>query len=263
MTKAYIECIKVAFKSHTVFRAESATTILNSILSIVVGVSIWRAIYADAPSIGNISIGDLTSYMVIAFSLQAGFAMDEFILDKKIKTGSLASDLVKPLDMRSALFYQHVGSLLFKVATQILPVGLAAFLFFDFRIPTSPAVAAGFLASCILGYLVLYNLNQIFWSLSFWIHVTWSVITIKDALLMLFSGILFPLWFMPQPIRYAMKFTPFESIYYWPISIYTGKTVAAEIGKTLLVQVIWAVLLYLLGRYLWSRGLERVSIQGG
>jgi ABC-2 type transport system permease protein len=109
----------------------------------------------------------------------------------------------------------------------------------------------------------LYYLNQIFWSVSFWIHVTWSVITIKDALLMLFSGVLFPIWFMPQPVRSLMRYTPFESIYYLPISIYTGKLDACGVAQALLLQVLWGGGLYLLGRLLWNRGLQRISIQGG
>lgn len=44
----------------------------------------------------------------------------------------------------------------------------------------------------------MYNLNFIVWISSFWFYWTFSLVTIKDAAVMILSGALLPLWFMPQ-----------------------------------------------------------------
>jgi ABC-2 type transport system permease protein len=94
-----------------------------------------------------------------------------------------------------------------------------------------------FIISAIFGYLVLYNLNFIVWISSFWFYSTFIIITIKDAMIMILSGALVSIWFMPEWLFNIIKLTPFDSIYYTPLSIYLGQVPANEIINSIAKQI--------------------------
>ena len=58
-------------------------------------------------------------------------------------------------------------------------------------------------------------------------------------------------------------FNPFAQIIDTPIQLYTGAYVLREIPGQMLIQCLWIVSLVALGRYIWTRNLTRVIVQGG
>ncbi len=80
---------------------------------------------------------------------------------------------------------------------------------------------------------------------------------------MIFSGALLPLWFMPQWLQDFIKFTPFDSIYFTPICIYLGQVPSEDIFMTIVRQVIWLGILFVIGQILWKRATKKLVVQGG
>jgi ABC-2 type transport system permease protein len=101
------------------------------------------------------------------------------------------------------------------------------------------------------------------WVSSFWFYNTFSLVTIKDALVLLLSGALIPLWFLPQKIFDFIKLTPFDSIYFTPISIYLGQVPSNEIAAAFVKQVSWILILGLVGHVLWKSAAKKLVLQGG
>ena len=50
---------------------------------------------------------------------------------------------------------------------------------------------------------------------------------------------------------------------YFPVSIYMGKTVGAELARGLLIQAGWVIAAYLMARFAWKRGIKHYSAVGG
>lgn len=109
----------------------------------------------------------------------------------------------------------------------------------------------------------MYCLNYIIWLCSFWIYRIFSLVTIKDTLLLILSGAVFPIWMFPDKIQEIIRFTPFEAILYIPITIYLGQTPVDEILTNLFKQVIWLVILFIFGQLLWKKAKKNFVVQGG
>ena len=72
-----------------------------------------------------------------------------------------------------------------------------------------------------------------------------------------------PLWFMPEGVKRVLEFLPFSSIYFTPVQIYLGQLTYGEIALKCGIQILWIVLIYLLGDFLWRKGQKKLIVQGG
>jgi ABC-2 type transport system permease protein len=261
--RAYVEFAKKAFQINITYRADYIAGVINAIVMIFVNSSIWKAIYEDEQTVDGVQFKILITYIVLAFLMQCIYGMEEYFIEAKVRSGSISLDLLKPISFSGYIFSYNVGILVFRVFMQLLPALLVSIILFRLLPPFSLPMLVCFFLSLLLGYLVLYNLNFIIWISSFWFYWSFSLVTIKDAAVMILSGALLPLWFMPQAMVDFINLTPFASIYYVPISIYLGQVPPEEIAIVLVKQLIWAGLLFIMGKLLWKIALKKLVVQGG
>lgn len=261
--RMYVEFAKKTFHRHAVYRIQYLFGLFNSILALFISAAIWQAVYGNSQMIDGISKNDMITYAVLGMIMRTLLSMNEFHIDGKIHSGEIAVDLLKPLHFLTYLFSIVFGEVLFNLWTKVLPVSIIAYFVFQLVFPQQWIYILLFLISLLLSYLVLYSLNLIFWLLSFWIHHTWSVITIKNALVMLLSGATIPFWFLPEPISKVLYWLPFKDIYFTPLNIFLGKVPLPRVGILYLEQCFWIVLLYVTGRILWKLAQRKLIIHGG
>jgi ABC-2 type transport system permease protein len=263
LIRAHLEIIKKSFQNNIVYRADYFFGVLNTLVLIFVNISIWKAIYEEDEVVGGIQFKIVITYVILGFLMQCIFTMDDYFVENRVRNGLIASDILKPVSFRSYILSYSLGTLVFRVLMQLLPVFIVSIILFGFMPPFSPMMALYFLCSMILGYLVLYSINFIIWICSFWFYRIFSLVTIKDAAIMIFSGAILPLWFMPQWLVKIIKCTPFDSIYFTPISIYLGQMPNDEIYSSVLRQIIWVLILSVVGQLLWKAATKKLVVQGG
>ncbi|MCD1258645.1 ABC-2 family transporter protein [Paenibacillus athensensis] len=261
--RVYLEFAKKSFQNNIVYRMDYFAGVINALVMIFVNISIWKAIYEEEESLEGVQFKIVATYIVLSFLMQVVYTMDEYFIEGKVRSGLISSDLMKPINFRLYVFSYNIGTMLFRLLMQLLPALLVSIFLFKLLPPFSTEMLIYFIVSSALGYLVLYNLNFIVWSSTFWFYWTFSLVTIKDAAVMIFSGALIPLWFMPQWLIDFIKLTPFDSIFYTPIRIYLGQIPHEEIWTSMLRQVIWVVLLFAIGQLLWKAAAKKLVVQGG
>ncbi len=74
---------------------------------------------------------------------------------------------------------------------------------------------------------------------------------------------LIPFTFFPDWFQTAVKFLPFQSLSYVPVTIYLGKHSGRGLLAAIALQALWAVVLFVAGRLLWNRAMRNVTLQGG
>lgn len=261
--RAYLEIAKISFKSNLVYRIDFVASVLNAIVMIFVNIAIWRAIYEEQQELEGVQFKIVVTYIVLSFLMQTIFTMDEYFIESRIRSGLISSDMIKPISFRMHVMSYHLGSMLYKIILQLLPAFAVCMLIFNVLPPFSLTMFLYFLASAVLGYMVLYHLNFIVWLSSFWFFGTFSLITIKDAMVLIFSGALIPLWFMPQAVSEFIRYTPFDTIFSIPLRIYLGMVTEQEIVSNFIRQALWLLGLFVVSQLLWKLATKRLVIQGG
>ena len=119
-----------------------------------------------------------------------------------------------------------------------------------------------FIVSLGLGALVNLYVYSLVGSIAFWTVNVWRIISIYGRMADILSGSLFPLDFLPQKAGTLVGLLPFKYIHYAPISIYLGKADISAAFKIIAIQTAWVIILSLLYKWVWGRGLRKYDAVG-
>jgi ABC-2 type transport system permease protein len=259
----YIKTIQMSFINSSVFRSSYFFGLIQSIISVFITVSIWKALYAGAQRVNGISYAATVTNVVLSMLLSTAFSFDDFAIANKVHSGQIATELLKPMSISLSYLFQAVGRNLFKLIGHFTPTLLLSSLFFPLLAPKSSFSLLLSLCSVLLGFCLLYTISYIVSVTSFWITNVWSVSTLKNVVISIFAGTVLPIWFMPAGLQYALRYTPFDVIYFAPIQIYLGRMTSYEILFSYGKQLVWLAALALVGLLLWQKGIKKVTIAGG
>ena len=259
----YLQFAVIRFKSKTAYRFDYFLGILNTLLSFVVYYSIYKALYGGTQSIDGVTFSMVTTSFLISLGLSSAFHKNEMFLQDKIKQGTIANELLKPVNFKLRMLFEDAGEGAFNVVFNFLPTALIAALFAHLSAPTGILNILLCVASVIVGYIVLWQISFIMQCLSFWLFSVWGIVTIKNVAINILAGAYIPMWFMPEKIQNVLKFTPFDSIYFMPVKLYLGQMSETEILFGFAKQLIWIAALYFIGEICWRSGIKRLIVQGG
>jgi ABC-2 type transport system permease protein len=261
--RAYLAAAGQSFRKNLAFRSDYLLGILNTVLQIFISCAIWKALYGQRAAIGGISFPMVATNFVIGLGLTNAYAADDSAVQRRLNDGSMANELLKPVDFRALLLAENLGNIFFRLMANVLPATLIAAVLIGFLPPASPAALALFAASAALGFLVFWSISSVIQMAAFWIMNVWSVSTIANVFINILSGAMLPLWFMPKPILAAARFTPFDSIYFIPVRIYLGQLSGWAALPSFGRQALWAAAFFGASSLMWAAGKRRVILQGG
>lgn len=261
--KVFFAFFKQGFKSNSIYKADYFLGILSACIQIFITVAIWRALYAGADSMDGISFRMLTTNFVLSIGLSYVFSFNDYAVQGKLYDGTIAMELLRPMDYRVGLLANDIGTICFKLITNFVPIFLIAIVGIGINGPVDLSSFLLFLFSVLLGFFILLGLSYIVKMTTFWIMNVWSVSVLKGVFISVFSGITLPLWFMPKSVLRVIQFTPLDSIYFNPIQLYFNQMNADEIMFCFLKQIIWIVILFAIGNMMWHYGRKRIVVQGG
>ncbi|MCQ2577353.1 MAG: ABC-2 family transporter protein [Treponema sp.] len=259
----YFAFFKMTFKQNTVYRVEWLFGILSSVLQIFVSVAIWKTLYGSRDAVNGINFSVIVTNFIISLGLSEIFSTNDFTIQQKINDGSIANELLKPIDYRKILLAQTLAQIVFKFLSNFLPTLIITSIIFGILPPVSLQNFLIYLVSMFLGFCVLWSISLIIQMTAFWIINVWSISTIKNVFVKVLAGTMLPLYFMPEPVLKIIAFTPFDSIYHIPLQIYLGTVDYYTILFSMLKQIVWIAILYSVSLYMWHRGSKKLVIQGG
>ena len=261
---AYIEFAKRAFSREGTYRAQVFTHIGSVLLRVFLLSTLWTALYRNNGAREGISLHAMITYATLALLLDLIYGVNgAYVVREKIREGSIAIDLMRPISVPLYVLADTVGQTSF-AALQIIPALALSLLLVHLDLPPSLWAALAFAVSVVLGFLVNFFLDLMMATITFWTMEIFGVQLMVQFVSSLLSGSLVPLYFFPPGIvqRLALS-SPFAAIYNAPLSIYIGKVAGPDIAGMLGFQIIWVVVFGLAALGLWRIGERRVVIQGG
>jgi ABC-2 type transport system permease protein len=225
---------------------------------------VWRVLYTQRPGAFGVSLEQMVTYGVMGMALELFiWSRPQWYMANQVKSGAIDTDLMKPLDFHFHMLARSVGETMMGITVLAIPALLIAYLFLDVQFPPDLASTLMFIASLVLGFLLLFHLNFLLGSLAIVAldirHISWAYFSVVRFL----GGQIVPLWLFPPVIAAIAGVLPFKGTYFIPISIYIGRLKGAEAIQALEFQVVWLVALVLLSRLLWSWAHRRLVVQGG
>jgi len=233
------------------------------VLSMMIFVYFWRAVYAGASTLGGLDLQQTINYILLAQILMPLVETRMiFSFGFMVRNGGIAVELLRPLDFQGRFYVENLAGL-GVFAVEKLPLLLIAIVFFGLQLPVDLGVWIVFAVSLILGTTILFLFDWIFACIAFYSTETWGLSVVRVGIATFFSGALVPLTMMPGWLQGIAAALPFAQTIYVPVSFLSGITPVANAPQVWLVQLAWLAVLLVLSRWVFGRAVRQVTVQGG
>ena len=180
--------------------------------------------------------------------------------EREIVDGKLSFRLLQPLDPVWHHVWSHIGE---RFARLPFIFGLVALFFLlypsAFWLPSlgqmglfTIAIACAF----ALQFLIQYTLAMF----AFWTEKASSIQEVLFLVSLFLSGAIAPLEIFPPEVRSIALWTPFPYVINFPASILTGLKV--DFVHNIGVMFVWGIVLAIVNRWRWKKGLRQYSGMG-
>lgn len=264
MNNKYLKVFMLSIQNSIVYRANFVAEIISGIIPFLVQVYIWINVYGAAgkKEIEGYQLSQLILYIafsaIVAKLVQTNSHYD---IANEIKQGSISQYIIKPLsfipyciskELGSRFIFSVILNVVLTIAIVVLNGGKYNILFFVF----------GFI-SCFLGMILYFMLNYNLALLSFWFIDVSQIFSATQLIFLFCSGGVVPVSFFPQVFQRILVYLPFPLIIYFPVNVFSGKENFGDIFQNMLIQIVWILILLLLSRLLWKKGVKKFSFFGG
>ena len=257
------EIAKVGWRRYAAYPWATAAGIFTNTVFGFIQAYILLAVYEHRSDVGGYDATDTLTYVFLAQALIMTvymFGWQELAL--RIRDGSIASDLSRPLDPQRYWLAYDLGRAPYHfIFRGVLPFVFGA-LVFAFHYPTVPDALA-FVLSVVLAVVVSLGFRFLYNSSAFWFVDVRGVMMVSLTVSLFFSGMVMPLSFFPSWLRTLAHALPFASIMQTPIDIWLGKHHGAALVGVIALQAFWALVFLGLGRLTLRAGRQKLVIQGG
>jgi ABC-2 type transport system permease protein len=262
--RGYAAVLSARFRTLIQYRAAALAGFGTQLFWGLIRLMIFDAFYRSSTAPQPMSQAEVVTYVWLG---QATLALVLGGVDPEIRTmvrtGTVAYDLLRPLDLYGYWYSRAVADRTAPMALRAGPVLLSAALFFGLGAPPSGASALGWAAATAVAVLLAASIWMLMNISLLWTVSGDGVARFFPAVIYTLSGILIPLPLLPDWTQAAVNALPFRGLADVPFRIYMGHIPPEGILPALIHQLLWTAALVLLGRAVLDRARRHLVVQGG
>lgn len=266
--KKYLSFFRLRFLMGLQYRAAAAAGVMTQFFWGAMEILMFRAFYRADDEAFPMTLSAACTYVWLQQAFLALFMMwmMENEIFEEIKNGNIAYELCRPADLYHMWFSRSIANRLSRALLRCAPILLTAFFIpgpYGMSLPGGIDSFVGFLLGMLLGLIVTTAFCMVIYLVTFFTVSPDGVRMVAVSGVEFLSGAVIPLPFFPEKMQRIMELLPFASMQNVPFRIYSGDLNGSEAGNALGIQLIWAIVLILLGKLLWMAARHRIQIQGG
>lgn len=251
-----------------VYRANAFIWVLYAALPAITLMLVWRAAYASGTdtSQGGLNLSEMMTYYICVTALSIVITPHpEWETAMQIRDGKLTAFIVRPIGYYGHRVAQETSYQILKSLMMLPSLGLMLWIFHDdLQFPAFEATRwTLFLLASLLSYILLTQIKFLLGISAFWIVEPAGFLELWHTLLAVLGGRLLPLGELPQWVQVVANYTPFASLYTFPVGLFLGTVETQNILPGFAMQIFWILLLTGTVRALWQRGLLAYEAYGG
>ena len=262
--KAYLSIFRMRRRMETQYRGAALGGLVCQMFFGLILVALYRALYEGKPQ--AIPLSHITTYVWLQQAFFRMLLATDPELTEKIRTGAIAYDLCRPLDLYG---YYYARILAQKITGSVLRgvpmLALAALLpeGWGICLPASVPALALSLLGLVLGLFCVSALENITMAFTMRTLDPRGMEGLLHLLMMILAGNILPLTLFPDSWQRVITLLPHAQLLDTPIRLYTGDIPLNQAAGALLIQAAWILLLLLCGCMMWRKSQSRLIIQGG
>lgn len=262
----YLTIFTISWQNELTYRLNFLVWRIRNILRLLMTYFLWKGVFVAKSQVFGYSQDQVLTYvfLVLIISTIVLSAPSSDNIGGEIGSGDLSNYLVKPVSYLMYWFTRDLASKLLNLVFATFEVSLLWLLLRpEISFPTDPVVVTAAMISSLLAMVAYYFISVSARLSAFWApENTWGVSFLVLILIDILAGGIFPLNILPKALSILLQLTPFPYLIYYPIEIFLGKLTGWELIRVLAQSAIYLLLMYMLMKYLWNKGLRVYSAEG-
>lgn len=266
--KMYLSLFRMRFINSLQYRTVVIAAIITRFMWGIMEILAYCTLYRTGKVAFPMELSQTVSYLWMQQTLIVLFSVvfSDNEIYSSIADGSIAYDLVRPMDLYGRWFCQSTANRVAFTMMNCLPVLIVAIIMpqpYRMSMPLSIGQFFLFLLSTILALCVVVAFAMLMYISLFYMISQRGIKIIVTAFTTFLSGGVIPLPFFPAPILSVVKLLPFAAMQNMPLLIYSGNIVGIDALKGIVFQLFWFVILFIIGKLAMRQALKKVTVQGG
>lgn len=262
--KKYFIVAKNTWDEILTYRVNFTLWRIRTVVAVLISYFLWSSVIPSDGSLFGYTREAMISYILIGPILYSIiFATRSHEISENINSGDLSLWLVKPFGYFKYWFARDMGDKAMNLAFCVVEFSL---LFLTLRpelyIQTNPYYLGLVLVAVVMAVLLQFYISCLISMMGFWSPEAWAPRFIFYVLLSFFTGSVFPLDILPEPIYQVLMVLPFAYLQYFPLKIYLGQMGFMEIAQGFGVLIFWTVFFYFVLMKVWKLGLKNYAASG-
>lgn len=238
---------------------------MGEIAEVLVLILMWSAIYASGGGIiKGFTLNEMISYVLIGNFCTA--AVRNFLpsfVSRDINEGRLSTFLVKPISYIKYVFLNELGRCFLSTITS-LTSQLIVILFFLNKLFLNSDIRylSLILVMIILAFITELLIGFLIGTIAFWTDEVDGIDATLSRIKRFFSGGYFPLSLLPFTLATISMYLSFQYSFFAPAQLYLKKMDLSAGLQGLMIQVVWIIILSLVVKVVWKKGLRKYEAIG-
>jgi len=262
--KKYLLVTNLSLQEYFVYRLNFILWRVRVVVSILISYFLWSTVYQNTKVIFGYGQSQMLTYILLTIFINGiVLSTQTSRVAEEINRGSLSNFLVRPIDYFSYNLSRDM-------ADKIVNTFFSVFEFIILLVILNPPVVLQtnvyllllFALTAILAGILYFEISMLLSFIGFWSHETWAPRFLFFIIVAFLAGNYFPLDIVPPSIFKILEILPFTYLVFFPLKIYLGNVSTFFIIKGIITTGIWIVLLYLIMKWVWIRGLKTYTAVG-
>lgn len=264
MLKGYLSVLTAEMKKSWLYRSAAFASVplffFRGLLSIAIVFAFTRT-NSDNPQ-------QLVNYFWLInlfYPIISAWVVD-YDLNTMIKSGNIAYEYIKPLDIYSSWFMRLIGQRLAQLALSSLPI-LVVICFlpapFSFTVSFSFEKIIMFTITIMLALCLNVVLSLLVYISVFYTYSITGSLLVFGSIMEFTGGSVIPFSLFPSGLQHVFKLFPFWYGSAFPFQYLTNQLNNNQLLSGIVLQIIWIIVALLVGRCWLSHQLHKIEIQGG
>ena len=272
MIRSYWAVISARYRTLLQYRAAAIAGFSTQLFWGLINVMVFFAFYAVSDRAQPMSLTQVVSYIWLG---QALLGMLPWNVDKDIqemiRQGNVSYELVRPLDLYNFWFCRTVALRTATTTLRSIPMVIfamillpaAGFSRWGMMVPPDTAALVAFTVSIFCALLLACAITMLMHVILVWTISGEGFNRLMPSVVTAFSGMIIPLPLFPAWAQPFLNVQPFRGLVDVPYRIYVGNIPADQAWSNIASQLAWTLVIVLLGRWMLSRSLRELAVQGG
>lgn len=261
--KPYVSLYRLKAMQETQYRAAALGGLVTQAFFGLVYVFLYTALFRGE---NQQELAETITYVWLQQMFFRVLLMNDTDLTQQVMTGGMAYAVLRPVDQYRFAFVRNMAQRHVAALMRLLPMVALQFVLpaaWRMQLPESPLALMQALVSLLFGVMNLCAIAGISGAILMQTLDNRGITAMIRLSSNAFAGNIIPLTLFPDSVQTLIRYQPFAQALDAPIRMYLHAQSAGEWLLNISVQLLWLMVLVALGRAMWRRQMNHLTIQGG